>query len=156
MRRLVYVSHAVSEFEWVELVGLLAKSRTANEASGVTGVLFHVNGVFLQFLEGGHVAVERTMKRISADPRHTGIVILSDSEVTLGPLLPEWKMGFYHLRSSEPVVSGLTPGLIANSDQEFTDFLLADGASDAAGRLLAAFWRANRKKFLFQMEPGST
>jgi len=152
MRRLVYVSHAVSPFEWVELVGLLARSRAANESCGVTGVLFHVNGVFLQFLEGEHEAVASTMKRIRADPRHDGILTLSDSEVSLGPLLPDWKMGFYHLPATEPVVSDLTPGLIPNSDQDFSDYLLGDNAADSAGRLLAAFWRANRRKFLFRLE----
>jgi len=150
MRRLVYVSHAIEEFSLDQLLALLASSRSANEARGVTGVLFYLDGVFLQFLEGDSAAVDATMSRVKADARHRGLVVLSDNIVPLEPLLPEWKMGFYHLSSIEPLVSQVSPGLIENSDRELSDRLMADAASDTAGRLLASFWRANRARFLLR------
>lgn len=150
MRRLVYVSHAIEEFPLDDLLALLARSRVANEARGVTGVLFYLDGVFLQYLEGESAAVDATMARVTADPRHRGLVVLSDNVVPLEPLLPEWKMGFYHLSSLEPLVSRVSPGLIENSDRDLSDRLMADAASDTAGRLLASFWRANRSRFLLR------
>ncbi len=150
MRRLVYVSHAVEEFSLEELLALLARSRTANEARGVTGVLFYLDRVFLQFLEGESSAVEATMARVKSDKRHQGLVVLSDNVVPLEPLLPEWKMGFYHMSSIEPLVSQKSPGLIENSDRDLSDRLMADAATDTAGRLLASFWRTNRSRFLLR------
>lgn len=150
MRRLIYVSHAIEEFTVDGLVDLLARSRVANEARGVTGVLFYLDGVFLQFLEGETAAVDETMERVGADPRHGGIVVLSDNVVPLEPLLDDWKMGFYHLSSMETLVSRKTPGLLENSDRDLSDRLLSDAAADTAGRLLAAFWRANRARFLLR------
>lgn len=150
MRRLVYVSHAIEEFTLDHLLALLARSRTANEARGVTGVLFYLDGVFLQYLEGETTAVDATMARVTADPRHRGLVVLSDNVVPLEPLLPDWKMGFYHLSSLEPLVSRVSPGLIENADRDLSDRLMADAASDTAGRLLASFWRANRSRFLLR------
>jgi hypothetical protein len=148
MRRLIYISHAVEEFALEDLLALLAKSRTTNQARGITGVLFYLDGVFLQFLEGEAQAVEDTVARIRADPRHAGFVVLTDNSSSHEALLPEWKMGFYHLASMEPFVSRISPGLLENSDRDLSDRLLSDAASDSAGRLLAAFWRANRTRFL--------
>jgi hypothetical protein len=137
----------VRPFNVEDLITLLARARTANAARGVTGALFHFDGAFLQFLEGDTQAVAETMAIIRADKRHRGILMLCDHSTDLDPLLPDWKMGFYHLSAIEPLVSSVSAGLMENSDEALDRRLGSPAAQDTAGRLLAAFWRASRAQF---------
>lgn len=54
---------------------------THNAALGVTGMLWASQHEFVQALEGEHVAVEETMRRIRLDERHCDISVIYDRPV---------------------------------------------------------------------------
>ena len=48
---------------------------------GITGMLLHKNGSFLQVIEGSKAVICDMFARISADPRHTNIRTISDRTI---------------------------------------------------------------------------
>ncbi|HVZ09368.1 BLUF domain-containing protein [Rhodopila sp.] len=59
------------------LRALLATARWRNEADQLTGALLASPSGFAQVLEGPRDAVERRFQRISVDPRHTEVSMLT-------------------------------------------------------------------------------
>lgn len=100
MYHVIYVSSASRLMDVEELGALLSKSRDYNSRHGITGVLLYRDGNFLQILEGDESAVRAIFSRISCDPRHRGLITLSE-----GPSerreFPEWWMGFREMKLSE-------------------------------------------------------
>lgn len=92
MIRLVYFSTASAPVGPGDLDAILMESRRNNAAVGVTGLLCHLDGSFLQFLEGETGDVWRTFDRISKDARHHGVLKVFD-----GPIgrraFGDWSMG---------------------------------------------------------------
>ena len=80
--RLLYVSRAVPGFDQEELAALLRRSQSHNAAQGITGALCFSGELFLQVLEGGRDAVNRLYNRISTDPRHRDVELLTYEEIT--------------------------------------------------------------------------
>lgn len=79
--RLLYASRAVDDSpEAIEAI--LAASRQHNPGLGITGILCHGGGVFLQAIEGGRQAVSDLYGRIQRDPRHKDVVLLHYEEIT--------------------------------------------------------------------------
>ncbi|MBW6532053.1 BLUF domain-containing protein [Sphingomonas citri] len=78
MLQLVYISTAVGQ---IATASILAESRANNTRDRITGLLFSDGRRFLQALEGEPAMVERAFARISADPRHRALVVLSRREV---------------------------------------------------------------------------
>ena len=64
-----------------------------NPKSGLTGFLYAEGNWFVQYLEGPRDALEETMSRIHADPRHDDIQFISDSPLD-NRMFPDWQMGF--------------------------------------------------------------
>ncbi|MCE7797961.1 BLUF domain-containing protein [Sphingobium sufflavum] len=93
MKRLLYISTARSPLRPSELDALLTRSRKANAAADVTGLLVVGGRRFLQVLEGPEQAVTATYERITRDPRHFALVKLHDKEVATRSF-PSWAMGF--------------------------------------------------------------
>jgi Sensors of blue-light using FAD len=63
-----------------DLLALLGQCRPKNQRLGVTGLLVHKAGHFLQILEGERSVVEPLMATIGADPRHTEVSVLVRDE----------------------------------------------------------------------------
>lgn len=88
---LAYLSSAQGVPDPGDLERILTASRRNNAARGVTGMLCHYDGSFLQFLEGEADQVEATFRTILADDRHAGVL-----EVFRGPIeermFPDWTM----------------------------------------------------------------
>lgn len=97
---LCYVSSATEEFCDSKLLKMLEKSRDNNSAVGVTGVLLHRKGTFMQILEGPETAVDRIFSRIMNDSRHTGVLKLLRREVS-ERAFRDWSMGFRELSESQ-------------------------------------------------------
>lgn len=100
LRQVVYVSSGVKQFAQEELDDILAKARERNQATGITGVLFYLEGNFLQLLEGEEPALGETYARIKADKRHRGLTKLVDENVP-ERTFPQWQMGFRAILESE-------------------------------------------------------
>jgi hypothetical protein len=93
--RLLYASRAVdSSPEAVE--SILAKSRSHNTSSGITGILCYGNGIFLQAIEGGRATVSELFGHIQCDARHKDVVLLHYEEIT-ERRFGGWTMGQVHL-----------------------------------------------------------
>ncbi len=96
LRQLVYVSSASRTMQPVDLESILAISRERNGAVGITGMLLHRSGNFMQCLEGPSDAIAITVDRIKRDPRHRGVIKLRDT-VIASAVFADWSMGFHDL-----------------------------------------------------------
>ncbi len=93
MLSIVYSSTAVEPFSPEQLAELLVRSRAANERLGLTGLLVHRGGRFLQLLEGPDRAVIDRMAAIEHDPRHGAVRVLLEDGID-ERRFPEWTMGY--------------------------------------------------------------
>lgn len=131
-----YASSAVRVFTAEELTALLAVSRARNGAAGVTGMLVHKGGNFLQALEGPEHAVRATMARIARDPRHRSVIMLHEG-FHEERLFGEWSMAFEE-------VPWLDPSTYPGMSRFLTDGVITN-APDAGDDELFEFFRAFRE-----------
>lgn len=96
---LVYVSSAVVPFSPPELVELLAASRRKNDGLGISGMLLYKDGNLMQVLEGEEAAVQGLYARIARDPRHRGLLVLSQGALAARQF-PDWSMSFRDLNTT--------------------------------------------------------
>ena len=73
------------------LENILTKSRSNNPSVGITGNLIYHSDLFLQLLEGPHLAVHELYETIMADNRHDDIVKLRDESFNRR-LFASWAM----------------------------------------------------------------
>ena len=92
MIRLLYCSQAKPEFNQETLDEILLTSRRNNGAAGITGVLVHGGGLFMQVLEGPEQIVLRTYMKILDDKRHTDSRIIQISPIK-ERMFDNWTMG---------------------------------------------------------------
>jgi hypothetical protein len=92
MIRLLYCSQAKPDFTKKTLDEILLISRKNNSTAGITGVLVHGGGMFMQVLEGPEQQVLRTYMKILDDKRHTDSRIIHISPVK-ERLFDNWTMG---------------------------------------------------------------
>ena len=90
VRHVIYISRP-THFDHLVLEEILIKSRLNNPAIGVTGNLIYHSDLFLQLLEGPHLAVDKLYQTILADNRHADIVKLRD-ETFSRRLFASWAM----------------------------------------------------------------
>ncbi|MGE0440218.1 MAG: BLUF domain-containing protein [Gemmatimonadales bacterium] len=103
--QIVYVSTATVRWTAAALLELLHASRRKNQLHGVTGLLGHNDGTFLQLVEGPAAQVRLLLDRIRQDPRHEDVSVLVERAVP-HRYFPDWSMGFQEV---EEVIPG--PGL---------------------------------------------
>lgn len=101
LRRLIYISSATGEFGQAKLDEILGRSRSNNEARGLTGVLLFHDGCFFQVLEGEAAVVEQTFATISRDARHGGVIVLESRAITERGF-PQWSMGYVGAHQLHP------------------------------------------------------
>ena len=89
---LVYESRSVQPLAEADLFALLEQARRNNEPLGITGVLLHGDGRFVQVLEGTDDAVHEVFSRIATDRRHYAVRILAD-EPLAQRRFGDWSMG---------------------------------------------------------------
>jgi len=89
--RLIYKSKSSGSISKNDLRDIMYTSLENNRAEGVNGALLATQSHFLQFLEGGFEEVNETFFRITKDPRHRDIKLVS-----FGPadavLFSQWRM----------------------------------------------------------------
>lgn len=92
VKRITYVSRFAKPFSESELEKLGEDSSERNRMLGVTGVLMTSGGIFFQILEGPEEAVDKIYSAISADPRHTDLVVLELEHDVQQRNYPDWSM----------------------------------------------------------------
>ncbi|WP_253206295.1 BLUF domain-containing protein [Curtobacterium aetherium] len=115
LQSLVYMSSATQPFDAEALEEVLEYSRVRNTQDGLTGLLVHRAGRFMQLLEGPHDAVMATYSRIVGDPRHDEVRLLVEESIHTRRF-PDWTMAFDRGDQVEP-------------PEGFSDFL---GGGDAS------------------------
>jgi hypothetical protein len=78
MRSIVYYSTAVHAMSEEALAALEQECALNDSHVGITGMLLHKNGEFLQVIEGSKGVISDMYARILADPRHTITGKISD------------------------------------------------------------------------------
>lgn len=83
LHRVIYASETVGATgaSTLSIAQILGVSDRNNRRDRVSGCLMFHQGHILQALEGGRADLDRLMRRIIADPRHTGLRILSDMPI---------------------------------------------------------------------------
>jgi hypothetical protein len=93
LQSLVYMSSASESFDDDALAAVLEHARTRNTDEGLTGLLVHRAGRFMQLLEGPYDAVIATYARIVDDPRHQEVRLLVEESIHTRRF-PEWSMAY--------------------------------------------------------------
>jgi hypothetical protein len=101
--RLMYASRASETVRPDALNAILKKSTLNNPAIGVTGVLCFSGEIFLQVLEGGRSQVSKLYNRITQDPRHSEVVLLSYEEIEERSFAG-WAMGQVNMARLNPAL----------------------------------------------------
>jgi hypothetical protein len=80
LQRAIYVSDAVNGAgsDLQSLAEILGVSDANNRRDRLTGVLLHHDGRFLQAVEGGRVDLDRLIRKLKSDRRHTNLRFLDD------------------------------------------------------------------------------
>lgn len=99
--RLIYASR--TEANEAELAVILRQSRAHNAQLGITGLLCHSEGVFVQVLEGGRAAVNGLYNQIVSDPRHREVTLLAFEEIG-ERRFAGWSMGQISLPRLNPAL----------------------------------------------------
>lgn len=86
----LYISTAPS-LSREEVDAILASSARNNPERGITGLLLYNGRNFMQLLEGDEQTLVALMSRISNDPRHAGVSVLSRKEAS-ERACPDWAM----------------------------------------------------------------
>lgn len=120
MISLTYLSTAAVPFDAADLHELLIVSRRNNHARGLTGMLLHVDGHFIQTLEGDADDVEGAFATIAADPRHHDVFITWRESIA-ERTFPDWSMGFEDVDPDQRTATeGLNDFLAAKTEMDKT------------------------------------
>ncbi|MDH4194034.1 MAG: BLUF domain-containing protein [Nitrospirota bacterium] len=139
--QIIYASAATRPIEEDELMAMLKLAREKNTRLGITGMLLHCDGSFIQALEGPKDRVMDLLRAIRQDPRHSRIEILFE-----GPIknrnFSQWSMGFSRPSKEELArIEGYTPFLDLGNDPK-----AIKNYSSVALKLIAAFRELSDKK----------
>lgn len=100
LRQLIYASKPTDSFVPEDLDRILQASRRNNHEIGVTGLLLFTGDFFTQVLEGKPQRIEALYKRISKDPRHLEIKLVSDTGISTRHF-GNWDMAYLHTSFQE-------------------------------------------------------
>jgi len=92
LHNIVYCSRAVHSVDNEALEKIIATARHHNPRFGITGLLVFGSGVFFQWLEGPKDNVTSLFTMISADARHSDVVLLTQEDEFRERLFPNWDM----------------------------------------------------------------
>lgn len=91
-----YISNATNDFTNPQLKSLLLESRINNERKGITGMLIHFDGNFIQYIEGNKYEVTNLFETIKIDLRHRSVYKIT-SGITRERKFKNWSMAFERL-----------------------------------------------------------
>jgi hypothetical protein len=100
LTQLIYVSSSSRVLDQGDIHRMLDSSVRHNAANNITGMLLYASGNFMQVLEGEDALVNETMSRITIDPRHHGVIVISKEDIN-GRDFGAWSMGFRGVAASD-------------------------------------------------------
>ncbi len=92
--QLLYRSRAVNPVDETVLRRIQSSAARNNQRLDITGFLLHVGDTFVQLIEGPERSVLNLLSRLTADPRHTELMILHAAP-TASRTAPGWSMGVF-------------------------------------------------------------
>lgn len=101
--RCLYASRARQPVTDAALDAILKQSRRNNPKSGITGMLCHANGVFVQVIEGGRAEVSKLLGTIFSDPRNQDVEILLFEDIS-ERRFGNWVMGQVNITNVNPAL----------------------------------------------------
>lgn len=137
--QLLYRSEQAYEMETADMVKLLFDARAFNRDNGITGLLLHHGGEFMQLLEGEQHEVQRLYRRIAEDSRHRDAVIEVNAPADRR-LFPEWQMGY----AEAPQMDGLPALAGAESERDAMTSLRVLARDHMSAMRLMQFLRGDR------------
>lgn len=83
LQRAIYVSDATGEAgsNLLSLAQILGVSDANNRRDHLTGVLLFHRGQFMQAIEGQRTDLDRLIRRLKRDPRHSNLRFLTDGPI---------------------------------------------------------------------------
>lgn len=96
MKYLAYMSRQSFELTDNDLSHLLDKARKNNEKKDITGLLVHVEGSFVQFIEGPDEPIQDLYATIKKDSRHQEIMVIAEGYSNKRHFT-SWSMAFKRL-----------------------------------------------------------
>jgi uncharacterized Fe-S cluster-containing MiaB family protein len=115
IHNIVYCSRAVHDMDKEALEKIIATARHHNPRFGITGLLVFGSGIFFQWLEGPKDNVTSLFQIISADPRHSHVVLLTKEDEFRERLFPNWDM---ELVEAEDISAVLEDAMNETSDPQ--------------------------------------
>ncbi len=100
MHTLIYSSGIESYLGDIDISSLLYAARQSNAEHKITGVLLHINGKFIQVLEGEEAPVKKLYEIIDRDRRHKNLKILLEKDIDERQF-NGWDMGFKNITEKE-------------------------------------------------------
>ncbi len=100
MYRIIYLSSAVNPMNDFELDELLLKAKDNNLRNNISGILLHIDGDFLQVLEGEKQNVIALFDKIKHDPRHQSILTVIEGKIQNRQFI-DWSMGYKSTKYQE-------------------------------------------------------
>ncbi len=84
LHRVIYASEAVGPtgVSTLSIAQILGVSEVNNRRDEITAAIMFHRGHIVQAIEGKRVDIDRLMRRLLADRRHTGLRILVDTPIT--------------------------------------------------------------------------
>jgi len=100
LHEIIYTSHSTVRMSSEELVELLRQSREKNTSLGVTGLLLHADGSFMQTIEGEDQPLHSLYQTIAQDRRHDGVIVMADDPIAQRSF-KDWSMAFREITRDE-------------------------------------------------------
>ncbi|MGD9851767.1 MAG: BLUF domain-containing protein [Nitrospirales bacterium] len=139
---IIYASVAIRPVKENELVMMLKHAREKNRRLGITGMLLHCDGSFVQALEGPKDRVKELFHVIRQDVRHNRLAVLFEGPIKQRSF-SHWSMGFNRPSQEDlALMEGYTPYLEMGDDPK-----AIKNYSGVALKLLGAFRELSDQKF---------
>lgn len=135
MIQLIYSSDAREGMVYRDFAAIMEQAAATNREIGISGMLCHGSGQFLQVLEGERAAVSALYHHILTDPRHIHCTLMLVRDIDTRDF-PEWSMRMIDWgdgsaqsrRPSRPGLPAFVPG--AMSGMQAAEFLLELAAAE--------------------------
>ncbi len=139
--QIIYASAATRRIEEDELLAMLKLAREKNKQLGITGMLLHCDGSFIQALEGPKNQVMNLLGVIRQDSRHNRMAVLFQGPIK-NRSFSQWSMGFNSPSKEKLAMSeGYTPYLDVGDDSQ-----AINNYSSVDLKLIGAFRELSDKK----------